>query len=87
MCHYSHREIPVHDYENREPKAACFNYGILTHISEIKNNIDIDTGIVPKISGYHIQKHDDRHQLWAHALAIYGSKKVAFNLRTSRLRP
>jgi len=33
-----------------------------------------------------MQKHEDRHQLWAHALAIYGSDKVAFNLRTSRFR-
>jgi hypothetical protein len=59
----------------------------LTQISEIKNNLGIDTGIVPKISGYKMQKHEDRHQLWAHALAIYGSDKFAFNLRTSRFRP
>jgi hypothetical protein len=34
-----------------------------------------------------MQKHEDRHHLWAHALAICGSDKVAFNLRTSRFRP
>ena len=34
-----------------------------------------------------MQKHEDRHQLWAHALAIYGSDKVASSLRTSRFRP
>ena len=25
--------------------------------------------------------------MWAHALAIYGSDKVAFNLKASRFRP
>ena len=74
----------VHGYENREPKTACFDYGLLTHVSEIKNNLGIDTCVVPKISGYIMQKHEDRHQLWAHALAIYGSDKVAFSLRTSK---
>ena len=34
-----------------------------------------------------MQKHEDRPQLWTHALAIYGSEKIAFNLRTSRFRP
>jgi hypothetical protein len=58
----------------------------LTRVSEIKNNLGIDTSIVPKISGYNMQKHEDRHQLWTHALAILCSDKVAFNMRTSRFR-
>jgi len=54
-CQNANREInKVHDYENREPKTACFDYGLLTHVSEI-------TGIVPKFSGYYMQKHEDRH--------------------------
>jgi hypothetical protein len=77
----------VHDYENREPTTACFDYGRLTHVSEIKNNLAIDTCVVKKNSGYTMQKHEDWHQLWAHALAIYGSDKVASTLRTSRFRP
>jgi hypothetical protein len=85
-CKYSNREIKVHDYESREPKTACFDYGLLTPVSEIKNNLGIDTCIVPKISGYNMQKFEDRHQLWTHALAMCGSDKVAFNLRTSILR-
>ena len=60
---------------------------LLTHVFEIKNNLGIDTGVVPKIFGYNMQKHEDRHQLWAHALAIYGSDKFDFSLRTSRFRP
>jgi hypothetical protein len=60
-CHYANREIKIHDSENREPKTACFDYDLLTHISEIKNNLGIDIGIVPKISGYNMQKHEDRH--------------------------
>ena len=59
----------------------------MTHVSEFKNNLGIDTSVVPKISGYTMQKHEDRHQLWAHALAISGSDKVASSLRTSRFRP
>ena len=59
----------------------------MTNISEIKNNLGIDTGIVPKTSGLNMQKHEDWHQLSTHALAIYGSNKVPFNLKTSRLRP
>ncbi len=34
-CQYANREIKVHDYENREPKIACFDYGLLTHVFEI----------------------------------------------------
>jgi len=59
----------------------------LTHISEIQNNLSIDIGIVPKIFGYNMQKDEDRHQMWAHAFAMYGSSNVAFNLRTSKIRP
>jgi hypothetical protein len=86
-CQYANREIKVHDYENREPKTTCFDYGLLTHVPEIKNNLGIDTCVVPKIFGYNMPKHEDRHQLWAHALAIYGSDKFAFSLRISRFRP
>jgi len=59
----------------------------LTRISEIKNNLGNDIGIVPNCSGYNMQKHEDSHQLWAQPLAIHGSSNVAFNLRTSRIRP
>jgi len=45
-CQYASRENNIYDYANREPKTACVNYGLLTHISEIKNNLGIDTGIV-----------------------------------------
>jgi hypothetical protein len=31
-CLYANREIKVHDYENREPKTTCFDYGLLTHV-------------------------------------------------------
>jgi len=53
----------MYDYANPEPKIVCVNYGLLTHISEIKNNLAIDTGIVPKNSGFNMQKHDDQHKL------------------------
>ena len=59
----------------------------MTHIFEIKDNFGIDVSIVPKISGYNMQKHEDRHQMWAHALAIYGSSNVAFNMRTLKFIP
>jgi len=87
FCRYTGREISIYDYGNREPKTACVNYGLLTHIFEIKNNVGIDTGIVQKIAGFHKQKYDDQHKLWAHALAIYGSSAFAVNLKTSRSRP
>ena len=41
---------------------------------------------MPKIVGFNIKKRD-HHKLWAHALAIYGFSKTAFNLKTSNLRP
>jgi len=34
-----------------------------------------------------MQKHDDRHKLWARALAIYGSFKMSFHMQTSRFIP
>ena len=46
----------------------------------------IDSGIVPKIASYKMQKHTDEHKLWAHALAIYGSSNLAFSLKTSNRR-
>ena len=76
-CLYANRKIRSHDNANREPKTACFDYGFLNLISEIKNNLGIDNGIVPKIYGYNMQTHVDIQQLWAHALAIYGSSNVA----------
>ena len=71
-CQHSNRELKVHDYENREPKTDCFDNGLLTRVFEIKKISGIDTGIVPKIYGYNMQKHEDRHQIWTHALAIWG---------------
>ena len=59
----------------------------MTRISEFKNNLGIDTGIVPKIFGFNMQNHDDQHKLWTHALAIYGSSKADVNLKTSRSKP
>ena len=45
-------------------KTACVDYyGFLTHNSEIKNNLGIDTGIVPTIARFSLQKHDDHHKL------------------------
>jgi hypothetical protein len=35
-------------------KLFVFYYGLLTRISAIENNLGIDTGIVPKISGYNM---------------------------------
>ena len=83
FCQHASHEIHICDYANREPKTACVDYGLLTHISEIKNNLGIDTSIVPKDAGFNIQKRDDQHKLWAHALAIYGSFAFAFSLKHS----
>ncbi len=46
FCQHASHENRIYDYANREPKTACVNYGLLTHISEIKNNLDIETGIM-----------------------------------------
>ena len=34
-----------------------------------------------------MQKHDDQHKQWVHALAIHDSSAFAINVRTSRSRP
>jgi len=83
-CQYANRGITINDYANYEPKTACVDYGLLTHISEIKNNLGIDTGIVPKKTGFDMQKHNDQHKFWAHALAINGYSAFAINVWTSR---
>ena len=80
-CEYISKEIKIYDYESREPKTAYVGYGLLTHISEIKNNLGINTGIVPKIASFNMQKHDDKSKLWANALAIYVVSKMALNLK------
>ena len=49
FCQYNGREFKIYDYANREPKTDCVNYGLLTRISEIKNNLVVDTGIVHKM--------------------------------------
>jgi hypothetical protein len=60
-CQYSDNDIKVYDYENREPKTTCVDYDLMVPISEIKNNLGIDTGIVPKIVGFPMQRYDDQH--------------------------
>jgi len=42
--------------------------------------------IVPKNVGFNMQKNDDQHNVWVHALAIYGSSAFAFSLKTSKSR-
>jgi hypothetical protein len=86
-CQYANTDIKTYDYENREPKTVCVDYGILVPISEIRNNLGIDTGIVPKIVGFPMQKHDDRHKMWAHALAIYSLTQFSMMLVASQRRP
>ena len=86
FCQYASREIKIYDYANREPKTTDVNYGLLTHISEIKNNIGIDIGIVPKNVCFIMKNHDYHYKVCAHALAIYGSSAFAFSLKTSRSR-
>ena len=85
-CLKANIEILIHDYANRDPKSACVGYGLLTHISEIKVNLGIDASIVPKIASFNMQKHNDQHKLWVHALAIYSFSAFAIHLRTSRIR-
>jgi hypothetical protein len=85
-CQQANREILIHDYANRESKTMCVDYGLLTHIFEMKHNLGIGTGIVPNINGLNMQKHNDQHKLWAHALAIYFSSVYAINMRTFRSR-
>ena len=36
FCQYDGREIKIRGYANCEPKTSCFDYGLLTHIYEIK---------------------------------------------------
>jgi hypothetical protein len=86
-CQYAECDIKVVDYENREPKTTCVDYGMLVPISEIKNNLGIETGIVPKIDGFSMQKHDDQHKMWACTLAIYSYTKFSFSLAASQRRP
>ena len=63
------------------------DYGLLTHVSEIKKNLGIDIGIVPNIVSFSMQKHDDQHTRWSHSLAIYGYFIMAFTLKTSNRGP
>ena len=56
-------------------------------IYKIINNLGIDTGILPKIADFPMQKHDDQHKMWAHALAIYRSTQFCMTLVASQRRP
>ena len=86
-CQYTNTYINIYDYENRETKTACVDYGLLVPISKIINNLGIDTGIVPKIDGFPMQKHDYQHKMWAHALAIYSLTDFSMMLAASQRRP
>ena len=55
-CQYADNDIQVYDYESREPNTFCVDYGLVVPTSEIKNNMDIDTGIVSKICGFFCAK-------------------------------
>ena len=54
-CQYANADIKVYDYENKEPKTTCVDYGLQVPISEIKNNLGIDNDIVTKIVGFPMQ--------------------------------
>ena len=41
---------------------------------------------MPKLSGFNMQKHDDRHKLWSQALEFCVFSKMPFRLKTSRFR-
>ena len=86
-CQYASTDIKIYDCKNREPKIPCVDYGMLVPISKIKNNLGFDTGIVPKIVGFPMQKYDDQHKMWAHALAIHSSTKFSLMLAASQRRP
>ena len=83
---YANTDIKIYDYENREPKTACVDYGLLVPISEIRNNLGINTGIMPKIDGFPMQKYDVQHKMWAHALAIYSLTQFSIILAASQRR-
>jgi hypothetical protein len=53
-CQYADCDIKVFYYENKEPKITSVDYGMLVPISEIKKDLRVDTGIVPKIVGFPI---------------------------------
>jgi hypothetical protein len=59
---------------------------MLVPISEIKNYLGINTGIVPKIVGFPMQIHDDQHKMWAYALAIHRSTLLSISLDASPKR-
>ena len=75
-CQYADCNIQVFDSESRELKIACAYDGLLVHTSEIKNNLGIDTGIVPHISGFPMQKHDDQHKMWAQAYSPQPNRPI-----------
>jgi hypothetical protein len=86
-CQYASTDIKIYDYENREPKTACVDYGLFVSIFKIRNNLGIDTGIVPKIASFPMHKNNDQHKMWAHALAIYSSTQFSMMLAASQRRP
>ena len=55
-CQYTCNDIRVYDYDSREPKTTCVDYGLLVPISEMKDILGIDTGIVSQIFGFPMQK-------------------------------
>jgi hypothetical protein len=84
---FANNDIKIFDYENREPKTAYVDYDLLVPTCEIRNNLGIDTGIVPKIAGFPMQKHDDQHKMREHALAVYNSTDFFVLLAASQRRP
>ena len=42
---------------------------------------------MPKIACFSMQKHDDKHKMWAYALAIYSSTQFSVLLAASQRRP
>ena len=85
-CQYACNTIRVYDFESREAETTCVDYGLLVPTYEIKNKMGIDTSIVPKISGFPIQTHDDQDKLWAYVSAIYSSTQFSFQLAASHWR-
>jgi hypothetical protein len=67
--------IPVYDWENRDNKSHCFDFGEMCTAYQIRSNMGADAGIIPLFHDKHVMRDfSDENGIWAAVLVALQTK-------------
>ena len=70
--------IPVYDWDNRDDKSHCIDFGELYTAYQIRSNLGADAGIIPLFHDKHIMRDfSDENGIWAAVLVALKTRMPA----------